>query len=216
LKFSVGRSRHNDVVFPDDSSVSRTAFVFWPLGQNRIQISGIHLANGMLINNRPVSGDSVIAGQDDRIEFGGVTTSAGELLQKVGRKVFVSYARSDRDRARAITGSLREYGWPVWWDDRLKVAEAFDEQIERHLREARCVVVLWSHASVKSQWVRAEAGLALEEQKLVPLFIDKVEPPLQFRQIQGAFATDWQGTVLASDLKPFLHAVEELIGSPIW
>ena len=35
---------------------------------------------------------------------------------------------------------------------------------------------------------------------LVPVFIDRVEPPLLFRQIQGHFITEWGSAELAEQM----------------
>lgn len=39
---------------------------------------------------------------------------------------------------------------------RLETGETFDEKIQSVLVQVKCVIVVWSKESVKSQWVRAE------------------------------------------------------------
>ena len=56
--------------------------------------------------------------------------------------------------------ALTDEGFTVWWDASLHSGETFDEVIERNLRDAKAVVVLWSPRSVASRWVRAEATQA--------------------------------------------------------
>ncbi|HIG42367.1 MAG TPA: toll/interleukin-1 receptor domain-containing protein [Gammaproteobacteria bacterium] len=53
--------------------------------------------------------------------------------------------------------------------------------MEEALEAARCVVVVWSNHSIKSQWVRTEAHEGLERKILVPLLLDDVKPPLAYR-----------------------------------
>ena len=61
----------------------------------------------------------------------------------------------------------------------------FFDAIERQLDLAKCVIVLWSQASVgTSRWVRAEATEALKQGKLIPVLVGECRPPLVFRQIQ--------------------------------
>src|SRR5687768_4459556 len=74
--------------------------------------------------------------------------------------VFISYSRDDAKLARLFADAFQSAGLTVWWDDALRSGEAFDESIERALREAKAVVVLWSTTSVTSRWVRAEATQA--------------------------------------------------------
>ena len=65
--------------------------------------------------------------------------------------VFISYAREDAASARRFARGFESSGLSVWWDDALRSGEAFDESIERALREASAVVVLWSPNSVASR-----------------------------------------------------------------
>jgi len=65
---------------------------------------------------------------------------------------FLSYARVDLPRARQFEEALERSGWSVFWDRELVPGEGFRRAIERELKEARCVIVLWSHTSVDSEW----------------------------------------------------------------
>src|SRR5688572_32836108 len=98
--------------------------------------------------------------------------------------LFLSYAREDRECAEMLAGVLTERGWNVWWDRRIQVGRSFSDVIERQLDQARCVVVLWSQASVRSEWVQNEAAEAARKNRLVPIRIEDVRPPLEFRRLQ--------------------------------
>lgn len=101
--------------------------------------------------------------------------------------IFISYARDDEARARELANALTRLGWSVWYDRALIPSEEYDERIERELDAAHCVVVIWSRASIKSKWVRAEAGAADNQGKLVPIAFDTgVVPPIRFRQLNYA------------------------------
>jgi len=72
--------------------------------------------------------------------------------------VFISYAHADREAARKVAEALVAHGWSVWWDRIIPVGRKWDEVIEEKLDSATCVVVLWSKASVASQWVKFESA----------------------------------------------------------
>src|SRR5688572_24496961 len=111
------------------------------------------------------------------------------------RDLFISYARDDRDRAAALASALEATGVSVWWDRHIPPGRTYDDVIEEALTAARCVLVLWSEHSTDSRWVRAEASAAADRGILVPVLIEPVEPPLEFRNIQAADLSGWSGDV---------------------
>src|SRR5215813_1705769 len=98
--------------------------------------------------------------------------------------IFLSYARADRAAAAHLVEELERHGWSVWWDRDIIAGTNFDQAIEKELEAARCVIVLWSAASVLSDWVRAEAAEAARRQALIPVLIEDVKVPLEFRRLQ--------------------------------
>src|SRR5512138_385729 len=107
--------------------------------------------------------------------------------------VFISYAREDAETAHRFADGFQSAGFSVWWDDALRSGEAFDVGIERALREARAVVVLWSTNSVSSRWVRAEATQADRNRTLVPVTIEPCQRPIIFELTHTADLSHWQG-----------------------
>ena len=126
--------------------------------------------------------------------------------------IFVSYASADRDRARAIAQALTEHGWSVWWDRTIPPGKQFDEVIEEALDAARCVVVLWSKASVASTWVKTEAAEAMRRKILVPVLIEDVKIPLEFRRLQAADLSRWNGEKAHEELQKFFASIETNVG----
>jgi tetratricopeptide (TPR) repeat protein len=98
--------------------------------------------------------------------------------------VFVSYSSQDRDRVQGLVREIEAIGCSVWWDRQIGAGAAFDREIERAIDEAHCIVVVWSHNSVESEWVRTEANEGLIKGNLVPVAIEAIKPPLAFRRIQ--------------------------------
>ena len=127
--------------------------------------------------------------------------------------IFLSYARRDRPTARVIAQSLSDEGFSVWWDASLHSGETFDEVIERNLKEAKAVVVLWSPASVASRWVRAEATLADRRNKLVPAIIETCDRPIIFELTHTAELTDWKGEKSDPRWRTFVDDLCRLIKS---
>ena len=83
--------------------------------------------------------------------------------------VFVSYAKTDRSLASKLVAMLEAEGWSVWWDTSLGAADLYRDEIMKQLAAARAVIAIWTPNSIKSDWVRAEAGTAKNEGKLIPV-----------------------------------------------
>ena len=128
-------------------------------------------------------------------------------------RLFVSYSRSDLDRARPVIALLETAGFDAWWDGRLEGGENFLQTTENALETADCVVVLWSATSVGSHWVRDEAQRGRERGCLVPLTIDGTMAPLGFRQFQLLDVSGWDGSPGSAQAARILVAVRAKTGS---
>jgi hypothetical protein len=128
--------------------------------------------------------------------------------------VFISYSNLDRDRAQPIAASLEAEQISTWWDPNLRPGEVYDTEIEMQLTAAKCVIVLWSAASVNSKWVRSEATDADGRNILIPVSIGQVRPPLAFRLLQTTDLTDWNGDATAESWQRVILQVRALLGRP--
>ena len=128
--------------------------------------------------------------------------------------VFISYATADRDRIRPLVNALEQRGWSVWWDRTILAGQRWEDVIEAALNEARCVIVLWSSASIQSEWVRAEADEGRRRHVLVPALLDDVKIPLAFRGIQAASLVGWSGATDSPEFEALAKAVREVLGAP--
>ncbi len=127
--------------------------------------------------------------------------------------VFVSYARESEAFAARVAEGLKAAGYDVWWDTHLLPHNAFAQSIEHEVRAAKAVLVLWSAAAVKSQWVRAEADLARQLNKLVQAAIGECAIPLPFNQFQTVHLGGWEGDVADPQWSKVLASVAFLTGT---
>ncbi len=105
--------------------------------------------------------------------------------------IFVSYSRKDMKRVEPIVMELQKHGWSVFWDLEIPPGETWRSYIKKRLDESRCVLVVWSHHSITSDWVIAEADEAKKRGILVPALLDAVEPPFGFSHIHAADLSEW-------------------------
>lgn len=128
--------------------------------------------------------------------------------------LFVSYSREDKARAAEIVQLLEDHGWDVFWDQETRAGTLWPKVLEEELNKARCLVALWTTTSIGSRWVRIEAYEALQNEKLVPVLLDKVRPPLEFRQTQTFDLIGWKGDRNDARLSQLLADLTALAKAP--
>src|SRR5262245_53225247 len=128
--------------------------------------------------------------------------------------IFLSYASEDRPRAGQLASALQSRGWTVWWDRRIPAGRDFTEVIESELRDARCMIVLWTRESVQSRWVRDEANEGNRQRKLVPVLLEAVDQPMGFRGIQAADLVGWDGSADTPGFQRFIVDLNSTLGAP--
>lgn len=127
-------------------------------------------------------------------------------------QVFLSYAREDRELAKTLAGALNDEGWSVWWDRSIPPGKSFDEVIESALNAAKCVIVLWSEASAKSDWVKNEAREGMRRRILIPATIADVPIPFEFRHIQAGDLTGWPTASPHAGFQSLVASIASTIG----
>jgi len=128
--------------------------------------------------------------------------------------IFISYSSPDRTKAKALAEAIQQQGWSVWWDRKIPFGKSFDQVIEQELEAARCVVVVWTNASIASDWVKTEAAEGARRHVLLPVFMDEVKIPLEFRRLQAANLTNWQPGSPNSEFDQLMRHVGEMLGQP--
>ena len=128
-------------------------------------------------------------------------------------KVFLSYAREDVETAKPLAECIGRAGHEVWWDRQIQGGSRFASEIDRELKDAEAVVVLWSPASIESAWVQDEAAEGRDSGRLVPVSLESAKPPLGFRQFQTIDLGKWDGGGSPAAMDDLLEAIGRTCGS---
>lgn len=116
-------------------------------------------------------------------------------------RVFVSYSRVDKDAAKRVEAILRKKGVEYFLDERdVEWGAGIDASILNALERMTHLIVLVSPASVKSQWVAYEIGLAkgkglrvlpllLHPSVDLPPFISDLNYKTSYDDIESYFTT---------------------------
>lgn len=128
------------------------------------------------------------------------------------RTVFLSYARVDQAQASKLAQALADAGFDVWWDALIEGGEAFAKTIESALDSCDAVLVIWSKASVQSDWVLDEAAKGRDLRKLVPVSLDGTPPPMGYRQYHAIDLSAWHGEAGSHGIAAVLRAIAATSG----
>jgi energy-coupling factor transporter ATP-binding protein EcfA2 len=131
------------------------------------------------------------------------------------RYIFLSYKREEKEKAEFIKNcleeTLRTRHINVWWDENIQAGKVWNKVLDNTVKDAHCVVVLWSNLSVKSEWVLQEAGVGRVFDKLVPVKIDNCDIPSSFKHLQAFNLCDWDRNNENNNFKSLVSAIMECI-----
>lgn len=125
------------------------------------------------------------------------------------RKIFLSYSAEDRPRVALLAERLEAEGFDLWWDQNIPGGNSYARVIEAAINDSDLVIVVWSKASVVSDWVADEASAARDAGKLVPISIDNEAAPIGFRQYQ---TLDFQADTGETSSHPYRQLLSTIEG----
>lgn len=128
--------------------------------------------------------------------------------------VFISYKREERARCLSIHDALVELKLSVWFDAHIEPGTDFDREIEREVRAAKVVLVLWSALAADSDWIRAEARTGRQGERLVAARLDDCLPPLEFASVQAVDLFGPSDFRTSEEWRQIVQRIGRLVGRP--
>ena len=130
--------------------------------------------------------------------------------------VFISYKSERRPAVSHLARVIENYGYTVWFDYALMSGPDFSLQIERELRAARAVIVVWCSLSVqrsatKTNWVLEEAYLARQLNTYLPVWIEPVELPFGFKMGETTDLSVWDCNPRSDGLDRLLEQLSHYV-----
>lgn len=129
--------------------------------------------------------------------------------------VFISYKREDYARVDLLAALLRDLKLNVWHDASLAAGEHWPDRIEKMARRARAMIVCWTAAAAKSEWIRREMDIGLEREILVPVKFGPGRIPAELRDYHVADMTDWIGGAEHNGLYQLARGLEAMLQLPV-
>ncbi|MPV35695.1 toll/interleukin-1 receptor domain-containing protein [Georgenia subflava] len=117
---------------------------------------------------------------------------ATEAAATTARKIFMSYARPDKELVQRLRDGLARLGHQVWIDDRLTGGQQWWDEILRQLQACDVVLVAVSPALLESEAGSVERGYARALGKsLLPVMIRPVPTAVLPREVAAIHIVDY-------------------------
>ncbi|MGO9742809.1 MAG: toll/interleukin-1 receptor domain-containing protein [Roseiarcus sp.] len=122
--------------------------------------------------------------------------------------VFLSYSKTDRASADAVSKVLEENGLKVWTDAKLEPGDDFGDRVVAELAQAKAIVALVSDAYLASHWAQLELGAALAQSRehdvtVIPILLEGAGLPRFLSQFSSIDARNLPPEGVANKLRPF-------------
>lgn len=137
-----------------------------------------------------------------------------QLRKRALVDVFISYKQDEREAVQIIASALSDLKLAVWFDASLRSGDSFDEKIAEALGSAAAVLVCWTPAAVRSDWVRAEATDGRESDRLAACFLHPTALIPPFNLTHAEDLSTWAGQEDDPAWIKLLERIGELVGRP--
>ncbi|MEL7464221.1 MAG: toll/interleukin-1 receptor domain-containing protein [Pseudomonadota bacterium] len=127
--------------------------------------------------------------------------------------VFISYKREERQLADILEDALVSKGYRVVSDSHIGPSQDFGDAIDGMIRSAKCVLVVWTSASMASQWVKSEALLASQLGTYLGILAEPVSLRVDFNSVQSIDAITGG---IESNIEKIIASVKIFIGDPVY
>lgn len=144
----------------------------------------------------------------------GARRGAHDLLVMEGAlaDTFLSFDPADRLAASAIRKLLASKGYSAVTESDVPLGAWRDNALERELRKARCVIVLWSARSRLNVRICNQAAFAERHSRYLPVLIAPCEPPVALMHINAADLSGRRQPDVAANAALLLQRVAALVG----
>ncbi|MEM9938075.1 MAG: TIR domain-containing protein [Pseudomonadota bacterium] len=132
--------------------------------------------------------------------------------------VFLSYARSDIQRAEVVKDLLEGLGLSVFFDtEGLDSGDIFPDILDREVKSAGAVVGVWSKHALTRPWVKIECDIGKTRGVLVPIQIEQIselDRPAAFWNIQFSDLSDFEGDTEHAGWLRFIRSLARTLDRP--
>jgi hypothetical protein len=129
--------------------------------------------------------------------------------------VFISFKSEEREAARLLKEALEKAGFPIFWAPEIQTGKDWHVELDRAVTMAGCVVVLWSKASMASDWVRHEASQAMARGVYLPARLEPMEILPPFNRLQATDLMRGNKELSIDGLRNLTRQIDQLLPLPV-
>jgi hypothetical protein len=114
-----------------------------------------------------------------------LAAAPGSSAAHPGRDAFISHSSRNAAVARKIERGLEVRGLDAWLDDsEMRRGVVLTDKLQESIRDARCLLLVWSKAAARSRWVATEWLMAVHLRRfIIPMAVDDAKLPQCMEQI---------------------------------
>ena len=129
-------------------------------------------------------------------------------------KIFISYARANKETVLAIPPLLKSHD--VWIDDRLNIGQDWWYEIEQQIAACHCVMFMISPQSLDSEYCQRELDFAFKlEKAIAPILIEPADIPESLSRLQIIDLHDGLQSSSTVSLLNGLFEIERMVFNPL-
>lgn len=129
--------------------------------------------------------------------------------------VFISYKRENAPQSAMLRKVIEARGFEVWWDLDIQCGQVWNQVLDDAVRDAGCIVVLWSTLALNSPWVTHEASRAMDRGIYAPVRIELCPIDAPYDRIQATDIVDWNGDPNHPGVLRLLRRLDDLLPQPL-
>ena len=128
--------------------------------------------------------------------------------------VFISYARTERDRVEALRNALHILGVDTFFDIHgLDAGDSFSDSIDRALKNSKAVLGCWSDHALTRTWVKNECRVGMSKGTLVAIALQRLgDVPVEFAHVQYTDLSGYDGSFGDPEFLKVARSLQKRLG----
>jgi len=107
--------------------------------------------------------------------------------------LYITYSIRERYWVSKLAASLESEGYSVWWDHAVIPGANVRNESQQALKQAKCVLVVWSETAIEDHWVLVDSVQAINKQTpLISVLAQGASIPEAYQSLEISDLKSWE------------------------